>query len=125
MGMFVALERYLKVDHDAEWKDWEARLGVIEKAVASVPGVRTSRFVPEIANHVPHLSLQWDETAFGLTQAECAKQLEEGEPSIICLAEEHSQGLSVTPFMLQPGEERVVARRLKEILNAAQKKIST
>jgi hypothetical protein len=58
-----------------------------------------------------------------LTQAECAKQLEEGEPSIICLAGEHSQGLSVTPFMLQPGEERIVARRLKEILNAAQKKI--
>jgi L-seryl-tRNA(Ser) seleniumtransferase len=125
VGMFAALERYVNVNHDAEWKDWEARLGVIEKAVASVPGVRTSRFVPEIANHVPHLSLQWDETAFGLTQAECAKQLEEGEPSIICLAEEHSQGLSVTPFMLQPGEERVVARRLKEILNAAQKKIST
>ena len=123
VGMFVALERYVNVNHDAEWKDWEARLGVIEKAVASVPGVRTSRFVPEIANHVPHLSLQWDETAFGLTQAECAKQLEEGEPSIICLAEEHSPGLSVTPFMLQPGEERIVARRLKEILNAAQKKI--
>jgi L-seryl-tRNA(Ser) seleniumtransferase len=123
--MFMALERYVNVNHDAEWKDWEARLDVIEKAVASVPGVRTSRFVPEIANHVPHLSLQWDETAFGLTQAGCARQLEEGEPSIICLAEEHSQGLSVTPFMLQPGEERIVARRLKEILSAAQKKART
>jgi uncharacterized pyridoxal phosphate-dependent enzyme len=122
VGMFVTLERYLRVDHNAEWKDWEARLGVIEKAVTSVPGVRTSWFVPEVANHVPHLSMQWDETAFGLTQAECAQQLEAGEPSIICLAEEYSQGLSVTPFMMQPGEERIVARRLKEILSAAQKK---
>jgi len=122
VGMFVALERYLRVDHEAEWKDWEARLDVIEKAVASVPGVRTHRFVPEVANHVPHLSLQWDEAAFGLTPAECAKQLEEGEPSIICLAGEYPQGLSVTPFMLQPGEEKLVARRLKEVLATARKK---
>jgi len=122
VGMFVALERYLKVNHDAEWKDWEARLDVIEKAVSSVPGVRTGHFVPEVANHVPHLSVQWDEAAFGLTQAECAKQLEEGEPSIVCLAAEYTQGLSVTPFMMMPGEEKIVARRLKEILSVAQKK---
>jgi L-seryl-tRNA(Ser) seleniumtransferase len=122
VGMFVALERYLKVDHEAEWKDWEARLETIDKLVSSVPGVHTSRFVPEVANHVPHLSIQWDETAFGLTKAECAKQLEEGEPSIVCLAEDYPYGLSVTPFMMKPGEEKIVARRLKEILSAAQKK---
>jgi hypothetical protein len=118
----VALERYLKVDHDAEWKDWEARLGVIEKVVTSVPGVRTSRFVPEIANHVPHLSLQWDETAFQLTKVECARQLEDGEPSIVCLVEDYTQGLSLTPFMMKPGEERIVARRLKEIFTTARRK---
>lgn len=122
VGMFVALERYLKVDHDAEWKDWEARLGVMEKAVTSVPGVRTSRFVPEIANHVPHLSLQWDETAFQLTKVECARQLEDGEPSIVCLVEDYTQGLSLTPYMMKPGEERTVARRLKEIFTTARRK---
>ena len=118
-GMLAALERYLRVDHEEEWKDWEAQLDTIEQTVASLPGVRMSRYVPEIANHVPHLSLQWDEEAFGLTQGECAKQLEEGEPSIICLTGEYGQGLSVTPFMMQPGEERIVARRLKEILSSA------
>jgi L-seryl-tRNA(Ser) seleniumtransferase len=122
VGMFVALERYLKVDHDAEWKDWEARLGVIEKAVASVPGVRTDRFVPEVANHVPHIYLQWDETAFQLTKVECARQLEDGEPSIVCLVEDYPRGLSLTPFMMKPGEERIVARRLKEIFTTARRK---
>jgi uncharacterized pyridoxal phosphate-dependent enzyme len=121
-GMLAALERYLHIDHDAEWRDWEARLSIIEKAVSAVPGVEMGRHVPEIANHVPHLYFRWDEKAFGLTQAECAKQLEEGEPSIICLTGEYSRGLSVTPFMMKPGEEQVVARRLKEILSAALKR---
>ena len=42
VGMFAALERYLRVDHAAEWKDWEARLDVIDKMVAGVPGVHTA-----------------------------------------------------------------------------------
>jgi L-seryl-tRNA(Ser) seleniumtransferase len=121
-GMFAALERYLKVDHVAEWKDWEARLDTIEKTVSAVRGVQMGRFVPDVANHVPHLYFQWDEKAFGLTQAECAKQLEDGEPSIVCLAGEYPHGLSVTPFMMMPGEERIVARRLREIFTGALKK---
>jgi L-seryl-tRNA(Ser) seleniumtransferase len=122
VGMFVALEKYMKTDHEAEWKDWEAQLGTIDKVVSSVPGVHTGRFVPEVANHVPHLYLQWDEQAMGISKAECVKQLEDGEPSIVCLGDEHRYGLSVTPFMMKPGEEKIVARRLKEILLTAQKK---
>jgi L-seryl-tRNA(Ser) seleniumtransferase len=118
VGMYVALERYLRVDHDAEWKDWEARLGTIEKAVSSFPGIRMSRFVPEVANHVPHLRIEWNEAALGMTQADCARQLEEGEPSIVCLVGEKDQGLGFTPYMMMPGEEKIVARRLKEIFTA-------
>src|SRR2546427_3679328 len=123
VGLYVALELYLKVDHEAQWKDWEARLDAIDRMVSSVPGVRTGRFVPEVANHVPHLYLQWDEKAMGLTKAECVKQLEDGEPSIICLGgEDYQYGLAVTPFMMKPGEEEIVGRRLKEILGAAAKR---
>ncbi|PYV24343.1 MAG: selenocysteine synthase, partial [Acidobacteria bacterium] len=122
VGMFAALERYLRVDHAAEWKDWEARLDVIDKMVAGVPGVHTGRFVPAVANHVPHLYVQWDEKALGLTKAECVKQLENGEPSIVCLGDDYPYGLSVTPFMMKPGEEEVVGRRLKQILSVAAKR---
>lgn len=126
VGMYVALERYLRVDHDAEWKDWEARLDTMESAVSSVPGVRTGRFVPEIANHVPHLRIEWDEGALGMTQGDCARQLEEGEPSIVCLVGDRDPGISVTPYMMVPGEEKIVARRLKEIFAATrQKKIGS
>ncbi len=125
VAMYVALERYVKVDHEAEWKNWEARLDTMESAVSFVPGVRTSRFVPEIANHVPHLRIEWDEEALGMTQADCARDLEEGEPSIVCLVGEKERGIAVTPYMMMPGEEKIVARRLKEIFTARRKKTSS
>src|SRR5208283_3329544 len=37
VGMFVAVERYLRIDHEAEWKDWEQRLQAMEKILTSVP----------------------------------------------------------------------------------------
>jgi len=120
--MFVAVERYLRIDHEAEWKDWEERLQAMEKILASVPGLEVGRFVPEVANHVPHLYLKWDESGMGMTQAECAKQLREGEPSIEVLEDDYSQGMSVTPFMMKPGEELIVAHRIKAILDQARGK---
>jgi len=122
LGMFVAVERYLKVDHDAEWKDWERRISAMEKVLSSVPGIHTGRFVPDVANHVPHLYLQWDEAALGLTKAECARQLREEGPSIEVLEDDYPQGMSITPFMMQPGDELIVARRMKAIFLGAQKK---
>jgi len=122
VGMFVAVERYLRIDHEAEWKEWERRIQVMEKILASVPGVQTRRFVPEVANHVPHLYLKWDESALGITKAECAKQLREGEPSIEVLEGDDPQGMGVTPFMMKPGEELIVARRIKAILGQARGK---
>ena len=122
VGMFAAVERYLKIDHDQEWKTWERKLGQIEQMVSAVPGIRTERFVPEVANHVPHLCVSWDEAALGLTRADCATQLEQGEPSIVCLVDDERKGVAVTPYMMQPGDELIVARRLRSILLEAGKK---
>jgi len=122
VGMFAAVERYLKIDHDEEWKAWERKLGQIERMVSAVPGVRTERFVPEVANHVPHLCVSWDEAALGLTRADCATQLEQGEPSIVCLVDDERKGVAVTPYMMQPVDELIVARRLRSILLEAGKK---
>ena len=59
----------------------------------------------------------------GITQAECLKQLEAGDPSIVCLGgEDYPYGFAVTPFMMQPGEEKVVGQRITEVLRAARAK---
>ena len=53
LGMYVALERYVNLDHDNEWKIWEERIELIENTAGQVEGVRTKVTVPPIANHTP------------------------------------------------------------------------
>jgi len=48
--------------------------------------------------------------------------LQDGEPSIEVLEADYPHGMSVTPFMMKPGEELTVARRMKEVFREAQKK---
>ena len=63
IGMLVALELFLKDDHAAIWKDWEARCGTISKCLEAFKDVKTEVFVPPIANAVPHLRVSWDSRA--------------------------------------------------------------
>ena len=116
-GMLVALELFLKHDYEAEWKEWERRVKVMSDAVARVPGVKVTRFVPEIANQVPHLKIEWDPARIRLTPAGLMQKLRDGEPSIE-LVPEPREGVEIASWMLQPGEAEIVARRLREELGA-------
>ena len=118
VGMVKALELYLNEDHLALNDEWQRRLVLISSKICSLPSVTTSYFVPDVANHVPHLSITWDEAKLGITRAQCGQDLREGEPSIEVLVNEYPQGLAVTPFMMTPDEDLVVARKIKEILAA-------
>lgn len=118
-GMFAAVMRYLEIDHDAEWKDWERRLDRIESILTSLPNVSTGRFLPYVANHVPHVFITWDEKKLGINRDQCGRELREGEPSIEVLVEEYPQGLAITPFMMKPEEDLIVAERIKAILASA------
>ena len=62
-----AVESFLKKDHDAERRDFESRADAIRKSAVSVPGVQAEVFVPEVANHVPHIRLTWDAAKVGIT----------------------------------------------------------
>ena len=112
IGMVKALELYLNEDHDALWKQWQTRLEYIAGQLARVPAISTSFFVPDIANHVPHMQITWDEGHIPLTVKEASQQLRESKPSIVIGGGEGKPGLSMNSFMLQPGEHRTVAARL-------------
>jgi len=118
-GMFAAVARYLEVDHDAEWKDWERRLDRIDAVLRSTPNVTTGRFVPDVANHVPHLFIAWDEGKLGLTKEQCGDKLREGDPAIEVLVDDYPQGLALTPFMMKLEEDLIVAERIKAVLASA------
>jgi uncharacterized pyridoxal phosphate-dependent enzyme len=116
IGMVKALELYLKEDHEALWKQWQGQLDYISQQVKRIDGVSTSFFVPDIANHVPHMSITWDSNRVALTQKEVSKRLVESTPSIIMGGGEGRPGLVMNSFMLQPGENKIVAEQLTRIL---------
>jgi L-seryl-tRNA(Ser) seleniumtransferase len=114
LGMLVALEHYVSADHVREAQEFDRRAETIRKAAAAVPGVTAEIFVPEVANHVPHVRVSWDAAATGLTANDAVKALLDGEPSIGTRAE--GQTIVVGIWMMGRGEEKVVARRLREVL---------
>ena len=87
---------------------------MIQKAAASVAGVKAEVFVPDVANHVPHVRVSWDAAAFGLTPDQVVKAMRAGDPSIGLRTDD--KGLFVGVWMMQAGEDAVVARRLREVL---------
>jgi L-seryl-tRNA(Ser) seleniumtransferase len=89
---------------------------VIRRSAAAVAGVNAEVFVPEVANHVPHVRISWDASAKGLTAADVVKRLRDGEPSIGTRSE--GDALIVGVWMMRPGEDKIVARRLRETLEA-------
>jgi uncharacterized pyridoxal phosphate-dependent enzyme len=114
VGMLAALERYLALDHAAERRELDKRAETIRRGATAVSGVSAEVFVPEVANHVPHVRITWDAAARGITAAEAVKALRDGEPSIGTRAE--GNALVVGVWMMQPGDDKVVARRLREVL---------
>jgi uncharacterized pyridoxal phosphate-dependent enzyme len=114
IGMVKALELFLAEDHDALAKEWQARLQGISQQITKVPGVRTSFFVPDIANHVPHMQITWD-SKIALTPEQVSKMLKSSKPSIVMGGGEGKPGLAMNSFMLQPGEDKIVAEELVKL----------
>jgi L-seryl-tRNA(Ser) seleniumtransferase len=120
LGMMVALEEYLKIDHARERKELEERVELISNTARSVPGVNTEIVVQEFGNHVPQVRVFWDETRIKLTPEQVSDKLRFGHPSIETITLPWlGDGLFVNIWMARPGEERIVAVRLKEVLTDA------
>ncbi|CAG5018713.1 D-glucosaminate-6-phosphate ammonia lyase [Dyadobacter sp. CECT 9275] len=119
LGMYVALEKYIKHDHAKEWKMWEQKIALIDTAVKGIGGVKTEIVLPPVANHTPSLSITWDSTKVKLTRDELCEKLRKGTPSIEVIGWEAENNIRLTVFMLKPGQEKVVAQRIREELQHA------
>ncbi|WP_254640153.1 aminotransferase class V-fold PLP-dependent enzyme [Chitinophaga sp. GbtcB8] len=119
LGMMVALEYYLAKDHAKEWKMWEEQIALVGNAAKSVPGVVTEVKVPAVANHIPTLHVSWDEKKIPVTAADLRDRLRKGNPSIEVADGQpgNKYAISITTWMLVPGQEKIVAARLKEVLS--------
>jgi L-seryl-tRNA(Ser) seleniumtransferase len=117
VGMLKALEIYLSEDHDALAREWQQRLQNISDQITKIPGVSTSFFIPDIANHVPHMQIIWDQR-ISLTPKQASQLLRSGQPSVVIGGGEERAGLAMNSFMLQPGEDQIVAEQLVKVLRS-------
>jgi len=118
VGMVKALELFLKEEHEALDKEWRTRLDHISGQITKIPGVTTAFPTPGIANHVPTMDIDWDPKKITITPHEVSVALKKGRPSIVIDSGDNREGLTMTSFMLQPGEEKIIAAKLVEVLKA-------
>lgn len=113
VGMYVALEKFIARDQAKDWKMLEDRAAVIANAAKSVKGVTVETFAPALGNHTPTLRFGWDTARINLTSKALQEGLRNGSPSIEIVLND-TNGINMTAWMLKPGEEKIVATRLKE-----------
>ncbi len=118
-GMYVALDSYIKRDHKKDWQIWEDRIAFINNSIKTISGVNTEVMVPPVANHNPSLLISWDPNKIKLTRDVMGEKLRKGSPSIETISWETENSIRITVFMLKPGQEKIVANRIKEELIAA------
>ena len=119
MGMLAAVEAWTTRDHDAEWKQWEGWLAAIRESVSTIPTVRTEVLQPQgPSNYAPQLRVSWDSEKLGITGLELADLLLKGTPRIIVPGSQSS--ITVMPYMMMPGDDKIVAPRVRELLSKAQ-----
>jgi L-seryl-tRNA(Ser) seleniumtransferase len=127
VGMVAAVDWFLS-QSDAEFEaEFRRRADRIAAALKGIPTLTSEIFVPPIANNVPHLLIRYDHQRVSISPKEVAKQLRAGTPSIelnpATGSTETSAGIPkdankivVGVWMLEPGEDVIVARRLREVL---------
>ena len=130
VGLVAAVDWFLKQDDAAMETEYRERANRIVKHLSAIPTVQTQIFIPEVANHVPHLLITYDQNRIKITGAEVMQKMREGKPRIELNPSTGgapaSAGLAGGPntvvvgvWMLQPGEEMIVAKRLREVLQTA------
>jgi len=127
IGMLAAVEAWTKRNHAQEELTWTGYLETISKRVSAISGVTTSIRQPTgLDNRTPTLTISWDPAKFNATGQEMATYLSTTKPRIALsagggrrgsTASENLTSISVAAFMMQPGDDKIVADRIFNALS--------
>jgi L-seryl-tRNA(Ser) seleniumtransferase len=130
VGMVAAVDWFLSQEDAAMEKEFRGRAERIAGMLRNLPTVKTQIFVPPVANHVPHLHIQYDQSRVKIGATEVMDALRKGTPSIelnpatggapiVAGMPGGANVIIVGVWMLQDGEDAVVGKRLREVLEKA------
>jgi len=114
VGLLVALERFVALDHAGEQARQERLLLALRGQLAGVPHLE-ARFLPAAeTGRDPLLELQLDEAGLGLSAFQLSLVLQHGDPPVHLGERRAVDGiLTINPVGLREGEEAIVAARLR------------
>jgi uncharacterized pyridoxal phosphate-dependent enzyme len=129
VGLVAAVDWFLAQDDDGMQAEFQQRADLIAAKIKTLPTVHTQTFVPPVANHVPHLVISYDQSKIKISAADVMQKMRAGTPRIELNPSTGgapasaglpggSNTIVVGVWMLQPGEDAIVAQRLYEVLHA-------
>jgi hypothetical protein len=121
LGMLAAIESWVTRDHVEKMKIWHTYLETISKKVSTVNGVKFIVREPEgLSNHSPSLVISWNPDSFNINGPEVAEELATKQQRIAVhsnyLNESGETSITISSGQMQPGNDKVVADRIVEIL---------
>ena len=123
MGMLAAVEMWVKRDHEAEWKQWEAGWTTSRSRRPRSPASRREILQPEdLSNHAPRLRMNWDAAQLGITGNEVEELLLHGQPRIVVNGasgtrrDSRPSSLTIMPYMMMPGDDKIAAAAIRKLL---------
>ena len=130
VGLVAAVDWFLAQDDAAMEAEFQRRAERIAGELKGLPTVETKIFIPAVANHVPHLLITYDPSRIQITGAEVMQKMRQGKPRIELNpgtgGAPASAGLPGGPntivvgvWMMQAGDDVIVAKRLREVLQGA------
>src|SRR6266568_5807077 len=130
VGLVAAVDWFLGQDDAAMEAEYRKRAELIADRLKSLPTVQSQIFVPAVANRVPHLLITYDLSRIKITGAEVMQKMRQGNPRIELNPSTGgapasaglpggSNTIVVGVWMMQPGEDQVVAMQLRDVLQTA------
>lgn len=119
VGLLKAIELYVQQDFHAEMREWERKRDYLVDQLSGLPHVQVCSSQPIAPGapgsfYLPAAYVTLDESGLGMTLDQVVQRLREGEPGIA--VDRTDTGIALRVQMMQGGEEKLVASRLKEIL---------
>jgi L-seryl-tRNA(Ser) seleniumtransferase len=129
LGLLAAVEMWIQRDHKKEDEIWTQWMQTIADRVTTIDGVTAAVRQPRgLNNHSPGLSISWDPSKLGITGEEVSNIAWTTEPRIALggaggssggrRGSQNQTGISITAYMMQPEDVKIVADRIQEILSA-------
>lgn len=112
VGLLTAVEWYISLDHTKLMETYEDQVRYVIDEFTGYPGITARRDFPsEAGQPMPRAEIVFD----GISRDAILQQLRDGEPAI-ALAASGSNGIFFNPQTLEPGQEKIIVSRIKEIL---------